>query len=110
MGKWLAVGTVLQLLMVITGHYVTAVANLFGPLGMAISLAAGLFWARDAAGSYGGAAGGGAVLGGACALLGILVSLALGDVSATILALGTISSGVTGAVGGLVGRRFAPTR
>lgn len=110
MTKWLAIGTTLQIVMVILGHYVTSVANLFGPLGMGISLVVGLLWARAGARSYGNAAGGGAVVGAGCALLGILVSLILGDVSAAILALGTISSGVTGAIGGLVGRRFAPAR
>ena len=110
MGRWLVIGTLFQLIMVIAGHFATPVANLFGPLGMAISLAAGLLWARSAADSYGRGALGGALVGGGCALLGILVSLALGDVSAAILALGTVSSAVTGAIGGLVGRRFASAR
>ncbi len=107
MMKWLALGTVVQIAMVVVGHQVTPVANFFGPLGMAISLAAGLLWARTGATDYANAAVGGMVIGGGCALVGILVSYLLGDVTAMILALGTISSGVTGALGGLLGRRFA---
>ena len=108
MMKWLALGTVFQIAMVVVGHQVTPVANLFGPLGMAISLAAGLLWARTSATDYAKAAVGGTVIGGGCALVGILVSYLLGDVTAMILVLGTISSGVTGALGGLLGRRLAP--
>ena len=77
-------------------------ADLFGPLGVAISLIVGLLWARTSAGSWGHGAGGGALVGGACALIGIAVSWALGDVTATILAFGTLSSAVTGALGGAI--------
>ncbi len=101
--RWIAIGTVLQVAMVLIGHWSLAVARLFGPLGMAISLVVGLLWARAEGRGYGHAAGGGAVVGGACALLGILVSFALGDVGAVILAFGTLSSAVAGALGGLVG-------
>lgn len=110
MGRWIAMGTVLQLAMVLAGHWLTLVADLFGPLGVTISLAVGLLWARTGAGSYGAAAGGGAVVGGACAFLGIAVSFLLGDVGAVILVAGTLSSGATGALGGLLGRRLAPAR
>lgn len=104
--KWIAVGTVLQVAMVLAGHWVAAVASLFGPLGVAISLVVGLLWAREGARGFGHGAGGGAIVGGACALLGIVVSFLLGDVAAVILAFGTISSAVTGALGGLVGAKL----
>lgn len=105
------IGTVVQLAMVIVGHFVAAVAALFGPLGMLISLAAGLLYAARAKTSgYGAAALGGAVAGGACALIGVVVSFALGDVTATILALGTLSSAVTGAIGGTIGRAVGAKR
>ncbi|NIP56949.1 MAG: hypothetical protein GWM92_02400, partial [Gemmatimonadetes bacterium] len=55
-----------------------------------ISLIVGLLWAREYASGYGRGAGGGAVVGGACALIGIGISLALGDVPANILAFGTL--------------------
>jgi hypothetical protein len=44
------------------------------------------------------------VVGGLCALIGIGVSLALKDVAPMILALGTLSSAVTGAIGGAIGK------
>ena len=96
-------GTVLQLAMVLAGNWVPAVAKLFGLLGVAISLAAGLLYARMARPAAGPGAVGGAIAGGACALLGIVVSFALGDVPAMILVVGTLSSAVTGAIGGAAG-------
>jgi len=98
-------GTVLQLAMVLIGHSNAAVAQLFGPIGMGISLVAGVIYASQArGGTAGSAAIGGLVAGGLCALIGIIVSYALGDVTAMILALGTLSSAVTGAIGGWLGR------
>lgn len=51
-----------------------------------------------------GSAVGGAIAGAACALIGIAVSYLLGDVAVTVLVLGTVSSAVTGAIGGWSGR------
>jgi hypothetical protein len=102
------VGTTLQLAMVIVGHYNKSVANLFAVLGMAISLVAGLlyaFWSKQP--SLGGDALGGILAGGICALVGIIVSYALRDVQAVIIVFGTLSSAVTGAIGGLVGHWIA---
>ena len=96
-------GTVLQLAMVVAGHFVPYIAQyvfMFG--GMGISLLAGLIYGRAASG-LGGAALGGALAGGICAVIGIAVSVVLGDTLAIILALGTVSSAVTGAIGGLLG-------
>ncbi len=105
--KWIGIGTVLQTAMVLLGHQVAAVANLFGILGVTISLVVGLLWARQAASGYGNAAVGGAVVGGVCAFIGILISWLLGDVTAVILAFGTASSAITGLLGGLVGYRLS---
>ena len=100
-----ALGTVLQVAMVLIGHTSPAVAALYAVGGMGISLLAGLAyarWARTAGASA--AALGGAIAGALCAFIGILVSYLLGDVPASLLALGTLSSAVTGAVGGWIGR------
>jgi hypothetical protein len=97
------IGTVLQLAMVLAGHWTPAVAKMFGLLGVLISLAAGVVYARLARPSVGAGAAGGAIAGGACALIGIAVSFALGDVPALILAVGTASSAVAGAIGGAAG-------
>jgi hypothetical protein len=102
------VGTVFQILMVLAGHWIESVALLFGPLGMLISFGAGIVYAMRAAhGTRVTALKGGAVVGGACALIGIAVSLALGDVTALILLVGTLTSAAAGAVGGASGDRFA---
>lgn len=103
----LAWSTLAQIVMVVTGHYVPGVSALFGPLGMTISLLAGVALAALERPSWGRAAGRGAVVGGACALIGIAVSFALGDVTAMLLALGTASSAVAGALGGAIGRAVA---
>lgn len=100
-----AIGTVVQLAMVIGGHYVRPIQNLFAVGGMGISLLAGWLYGRSARpATRGEGARGGALAGGICALLGIAVSYAFGDVPAAILGFGTLSSAVTGAIGGLLVR------
>ncbi len=104
------IGTVLQLAMVIAGHFEPFVAaKVFMLGGMGISALAGLLCGRGAS-SYGGAALAGAIAGGVCALIGIAVSVLLGDTHAMILAFGTLSSAITGAIGGLIGRAIIGTR
>lgn len=97
-------GTVLQVAMVVAGHYNPSVAALFAIGGMGLSLVAGLLyamWARG--GSTRSIAVGGLLAGAICALLGILVSHMLGDVPRSLLALGTFSSAIAGALGGWLG-------
>jgi hypothetical protein len=99
------VGSILQIAMVTAGHSNKSIAGLFAVGGMGFSLVAGLLyamWARG--GSASSLAVGGLIAGAACALIGIFVSYMLGDVPMTLLALGTISSAVTGALGGWVGK------
>ena len=99
------IGTGLQLVMVLAGHFKPGVAVLFAPGGMGISALAGALAALGSRpASLGSAGGSGAVAGGVCAFVGILVSYLLGDVSAAVLGFGTASSAVTGAIGGLVGK------
>lgn len=103
-------GTVLQVAMVVAGHYNVYIAlHVFMFGGMCISLVAGLPCGRAASG-FGGAALGGAIAGGVCALIGIAISVALGDTPALVLAFGTVSSAVTGAVGGIIGKLLGGTR
>lgn len=101
--KWTIVGTVLQLVMVVAGHYVEFIRqNVFAIGGMGISLVVGVLYVRAAARSAIAAAVGGGVVGGGCALLGILVSVLLGDVPANILLFGTLGSLFAGLIGGIV--------
>ncbi|MEP6491069.1 MAG: hypothetical protein ABJF01_00235 [bacterium] len=98
-------GTVLQVAMVVAGHSNKSIAGLFAVGGMGFSFVAGLLyamWARG--GSTSSLAVGGAVAGALCGLIGIFVSYMLGDVPMSLLALGTISSAVTGAIGGAIGK------
>ena len=105
------VGTLLQLAMVVGGHSSPQIANLFAVGGVAISAVAGvLYWVWARGGSVGSAAAGGAIAGTGSGLLGIVVSYLLGDVPASILGFGTASSGVTGAIGALVGRAISGRR
>lgn len=108
-GDWLSravwagiFATPFQIAMVVTGHWVAAVAQRFGLVGTLISLAAGVGYALG--GGLGAGTGfvGGALAGGGCALLGIALSFALGDVTAAVLVFGTLASGVAGGLGGLV--------
>ena len=101
----LAVATFVQLAMVVVGHYVPFVKNnVFALGGMGISLVAGLAYAKLAGEGWVPSLTGGALVGGACALIGIGVSLLLKDVPPMVLALGTLSSTVTGAIGGAIGK------
>jgi hypothetical protein len=93
--------------MVVAGHSNKSIAKLFAIGGMSLSLIAGVIYAVLARGGTTGSAVVGGILAGAiCALIGIAVSYFLGDVPVTLLALGTLSSAVTGAIGGWVGSRF----
>ncbi len=100
----IGIGTMAQLGMVLTGHEIAAVAQRFALIGIVISLLAGLFYGLGAVGGVLRGLGGGAFAGGACALIGIVVSYALGDVPLLVVALGTLSSAMGGAIGGVVGR------
>jgi hypothetical protein len=72
---------------------------------MGFSLTAGLVYTLVAGtGSGASLALGGLIAGAVCALIGIGVSYALKDVPASLLLLGTVSSAVTGAIGGFVGK------
>jgi hypothetical protein len=98
-------GLILQLAMVVVGHFMPAMRQVgFAVGGMGFSLIAGLIYARMARGGWGLSLGGGAIAGGVCAFGGIAVSAVLKDVPPALLILGTVSSVVTGAIGGAVGK------
>jgi hypothetical protein len=98
------IGAVLQLAMVIAGHFVPAIASLFAVGGMLISLVAGLLYARAARGGWGDSMVGGLIAGAVCAFIGILFSYLLKDVTVDILWMGTLGSAVAGLVGGAIGK------
>jgi hypothetical protein len=97
------VGTVLQLAMVISGHWVEFIKlNVFAIGGTLISLIAAVIYARRARVERSRSAIQGALVGGLCALIGIGVSFLLGDVTASIFLIGTASSAIAGAIGGAI--------
>jgi hypothetical protein len=104
------VGLILQIAMVVVGHSNASIKNLFAVGGMGFSLVAGVIYGIVAGGGTAGSlALGGALAGGICAFVGILVSHLLGDVPPMLLVLGTLSSVVTGAIGGAVAKLFVRT-
>lgn len=105
--KVTAIGALAQIAMVTAGHVAPAVQGLYALGGMGISAIAGWTQAHAEPGSWIAAASGGAIAGGLCAVIGIALSWTLGDVPASLLALGTTGSAVTGLIGGLVGKALA---
>ena len=103
--KSTALGTLLQLVMVVAGHFAPVIAGFYAAGGMAIAGVTGLLYSIwGGKESVGGAALGGAAAGGLSACLGILASHFMGDVPTTVLGVGMAGSAVTGAIGGMVGR------
>jgi hypothetical protein len=100
------VATLLQVGMVVGGHFTPQIARLFAVGGMSISAVGGILFGLWTSGTPAAAttAKGGAVAGGLSALVGIAVSFLLGDVPARTLAIGTTASVVAGILGGFVGR------
>ena len=94
------IGTILQLAMVTCGHWSVPLQNLFPVIGVTISLVAGVIYGRMARDGRGASAKAGALAGGIGAFIGVVVSMLLGDAPAYVLAVGPISSAVTGAIGG----------
>jgi hypothetical protein len=97
------VGIALQVAMVLAGHFNEFIRNnVFAIGGMLISMVVGAWFGRSAARSKAQAALGGAAVGADCALVGIAVSVGLGDTQPMILAFGTAGSAMAGLIGGLV--------
>lgn len=106
LGKATIVGTLLQVAMVVLGHYSEPVRNGFAVGGTGIAAVTGYLFSRWAGrASRGGSASGGAIAGGVAGLLGTIVSALLGDVTGQTIGIGTISSVVAGLVGGAVGHK-----
>ena len=94
-------GTVLQVLMVVVGHFVPALQEmgLFPIGGTLIGGITGWLAGRATAGTMGAKVGNGAVAGGVAGALGSLVSTALGDVPLGNIGIAGGSTLVTGAIG-----------
>lgn len=99
----LVVGTVLQVIMVVAGHSDPDLQEWFAIGGMGISALAG-FMAATHSRAWGAVMTAGGLAGGVSALIGIGVSVVLGDVPETLLLFGTLASLVTGVIGGVLAR------
>jgi hypothetical protein len=102
------VGTLFQVVAVVIAHFsqwIETHALLFG--GMMISATMGYLYAQEVARGYVRGACGGAVAGGLCAVIGIAVSVLLGDMTLKMLGIRTLISILTGAVGGIYGQMAA---
>jgi len=99
------IGTVLQVGMILLGKVSPMVGQNFAIGGTAIAAITGVLASMMAKQSgMGGAAGGGAIAAGVSALIGTVVSLLTGQTPMETIAIGTGSSVVAGAIGGIVGQ------
>lgn len=110
LAKATLVGTLLQVAMVVAGHYSAPIReNGFAILGTGIAAVTGVIFARWAGRvARLGSATGGAIAGGVAGLLGTIVSAMLGDADPQTIGIGTISSLVAGFAGGALGHRNRP--
>jgi hypothetical protein len=105
------VGLVLQIAMYALGHYSDWVhVNVVGFGGLMISACAGYLYAMDRGRGWFPSATGGAIAGGICGLIGIVLSVLLGDTPQSFIATGATISVFVGAVGGLFGQMAANLR
>lgn len=107
MAKYVWMGVVLQLAMVVTGHFSTAVLNLSGILGTGIPFVLGIVYGAKVPKGYGTSAKGGFVIGIVGAVIGVLAAIIMGDQTWILLTFAPLSSGVTGTLGGLIGTAAA---
>jgi hypothetical protein len=104
-------GIILQIVMVVIGHYVPWVRDNAYEFGvMMISGLAGLLYARDFAKGYAKGALGGAMAGGTCGIIAICAANILGDVPLIALPVGGAITILVGAIGGLFGQMAANIR
>jgi hypothetical protein len=105
-----AVGTALQILMVVIGHYspVLQQAGLFPIAGTLIGISTG--WLAAPGAALGSTVGRGALAGGVAGAIGSLISSALGDVPLSNLAIAGSSTLIAGGLGALVRQKLVAAR
>ena len=101
------IGTVLQVAMVLLGRVNPAIGQNFAIGGTTIAAVTGVLASlMNRQPAMGGAVGGGAIAAGVSALIGTLVSMATGQTGTDTIMIGTGSSVVAGAIGGVLGQLF----
>ena len=105
------VGTVVWVALVALGPFVPWLGfRMFEFAGMMISATSGYLYAMHAGRGYFNGATAGAITGGASALIGISVSVLMGELVNRFIPFGTAVCVLTGAVGGLFGQMAAKWR
>lgn len=107
MARFVWMGIVLQLAMVVGGHFSDAVLNLSGILGTGIPFVLGIWFGATVPASYKASAGGGFLIGLVGAAVGVLVAILLGDQGWILFTFAPLSSAVTGVLGSLIGTAAA---
>ncbi len=105
---FLALNTVLQTAMVVTGHYSSAVYDLSAVLGMGIPFFVAIAYGAMGSRSYKEAAKGAFTFSFVGAAIGVVVAILMGDQPWLLLTFAPLSSGVTGVLGACVGVAARP--
>ena len=105
---FLALNTVLQAAMVVTGHYSSAVYDLSAVLGVGIPFFIAIAYGAMGSRSYKEAAKGAFTFSFVGAAIGVVVAILLGDQPWLLLTFAPLSSGVTGVLGGWIGVAARP--
>lgn len=103
MAKFLWMGIALQLAMVASGHFSTAMLNLSAVLGTGIPFVLGIGYGAIVPKAYGESAKGGFILGIVGACIGVVAAILMGDQTWPLLSYAPLSSGVTGSMGAAIG-------
>lgn len=104
MARFVWMGVVLQVVMVLVGHVNEFVLNLSGVLGTGIPFALGVAYGLTTDVGFGQASRAGLAIGAVGAVIGVLVAILLRDANWMLLTFAPIASALMGGLGALVGR------
>lgn len=102
MTRFIWMGVVLQVAMVVAGHFSEAVLLLSGILGTGIPFVLGLWYGAVDPRSMKQAAKGGFLIGIVGALVGVLLAIGMGDQPWLLLTFAPLSSGIAGLLGAII--------
>ena len=103
MKRFIMMGIVLQLAMVVGGHFVESILLLSGILGTAIPVVLGLWYGATEPTDYKETSKGGFLIGIVGAFIGVVAAILMGDQPWMLLTFAPVSSGVTGVIGSVIG-------
>lgn len=100
--RFVWIGVVAQLAMVVAGHFNETVLNLSGILGTGIPFVLGAWYGLSVPRGMGEAAKGGFAIGIVGAFLGVLTAILMKDQTWMLMSFAPLSSGVTGLLGAVI--------